>query len=265
MMAVENKATKSTWDSGAEKDCEQRLWQEYRRNKAPGRALSALMEHYLPMVTQTVNRMSARFYHQVEPEDMLGVAILGLYEAIQRYSDSRGVPFSAYARKRIAGAILDDLRHRDPLSREQRSRLRKIQETSDSFTSQNGRPPSDEELALSAGISTSDVARALSRDYRTVSLQEQTGDGLTYQDIIPDSGMPTPREHADKESARAALRHAIPKLDVRDQQLLFFRHSEFLSVAEIADVFGVTPGRVSQMYNSTILRLRSLMKVGAEA
>ena len=245
--------------------CEDDLWQRYRRCPQDGSALSQLMEYYLPLATRIVNRLSFRFGHRFEAADLLGAAILGLHSAIQRFSDERGLPFGAYARKRIAGAVLDDLRQRDPLTRRQRSRLRAAHQAMQAFAQCNDRPPTDEELAAELGVSPEEVARTLALGYHTVSLQEATADGLAYEDLIVDESTLTPMESADLETARRALREAIPKLNVRDQQLLFFRHSQALSVNEIAAVFEVTPGRISQMYNSTIVRLRALMKVECTA
>lgn len=240
---------------------EDELWSEYRRWPEDGATLSALMEHYLPLVTRTVHRMSARFHHRHEAADLLGAGILGLHSAIQRFSEEYGVPFPAYACRRIGGAVLDELRQRDPLTRSQRSRLRRTRQALDDFTSCHERPPTDEELARDLDVPAAEVAATLALDYHTVSLQEEAADGLTYEELIEDAHTPSPLESADRQSTQHALRQAIPKLDVRDQQLLFFRHSQALSITEIAAVFEVTPGRVSQMYSSTIQRLRSLMKL----
>jgi RNA polymerase sigma factor for flagellar operon FliA len=252
--------TKNSQQSGG-MSRENELWTRYRHNPEDGAALSLLMEHYLPLATQVVHRMSSRFHHRFEPADLLGAAILGLHSAIQRFSENHGVPFAAYARKRMAGAILDELRQRDPLTREQRSRVRRTRQAVEEFTSRHGRPPADGELAGELNMTEGEVAEAMALEYHTVSLSEEAGDGVTYQDLIVDANTPSPLEHAERQSLRQALCRAIPKLDVRDQQLLFFRHSQALSVAEIAAVFEVSPGRVSQMYNSTILRLRALMKL----
>lgn len=240
---------------------EAELWCRYRACPQDGTALSLLMEHYLPLVVQTVNRLSARFSHRCEPNDLLGAAILGLYSAIQRFADDHRVPFAVYARKRIAGAVLDDLRQRDPLSREQRSRLRRTRQTLQEFAQTHGRTPTDDELAAELQVSPEQVAETLALEYHTVSLHDEAEEGLTYQDILCDPNTPSPVETADRRSACEALRRALPKLDVREQQLLFFRHCEALSVAEIAAVFEVTPARVSQLYNGAIARLRALMKV----
>jgi RNA polymerase sigma factor for flagellar operon FliA len=263
MLLAERKPGTQAPDGGA--SYEEELWTRFRQCPQDGAALSRLMEHYLPLATQTVRRLSIRFAHRFEPADLIGAAILGLHAAIQRFSPDHGVPFSAYARKRITGAVLDDLRQRDPLTRDQRSRLRKVQAALQDFGQLHGRSPSNEELADELGMSAGQVAESLALGYHTVSLDEELEDGLTYGDTLADPNMPSPLESAELQSARRALRKALPQLDVRDQQLLFFRHSQALTIAEIAAVFEVTPARVSQMYNHAILRLRSLMKVGATA
>jgi RNA polymerase sigma factor for flagellar operon FliA len=263
MLLAERKPTRQVPESGPSQ--EEELWTQFRQRPQDGAALSQLMEYYLPLVTQTVRRLSVRFAHAAEPADLVGAAILGLHAAIQRFSPDHGVPFSAYARKRIAGAVLDDLRQRDPLTREQRSRLKKVQEALHDFAQERGRAPSDEELGQELGMSPEKVSQTLALGYHTVSLDEELEDGLTYQDTIADANTPSPLENAELQSARHALRRALPLLDVRDQQLLFFRHSQSLTIAEIAAVYDVTPARVSQMYNHAICQLRSLMKVGALA
>jgi RNA polymerase sigma factor for flagellar operon FliA len=223
------------------------------------------MECYLPLVTRTVNQMSARLYHRVDPPDLLGVAIMGLYRSIECFSERHGVPFEAYARHRIKGAILDEARRRDPLTRSQRTRLNRIQAEIDRFIQHHSRAPSEEEIAENLDLSPEEVTRIMALECHTISIHERTADGLTYEEMIPDRTTPSPADSADRQSALQALRQAIPKLDVREQQLLYFRHSQALTIAEIAAVFEVTPGRVSQIYNGAICRLRSLMKVNTDA
>ena len=46
----------------------------------------------------------------LELEDLVSAGRMGLIEAVQRYDESRGVPFPAYARHRILGFMLDSER-----------------------------------------------------------------------------------------------------------------------------------------------------------
>lgn len=66
------------------------------------------------MYTPMVRRLAARVYArrigtELEFADLLQLGLVGLMEAIDRYSPARGVRFEAYASHRIEGAILNGL------------------------------------------------------------------------------------------------------------------------------------------------------------
>ena len=75
-----------------------------------------LAHHHYATLPETVRRMVAR-------EDIFGAAELGLCQAATSYRPGP-VPFSRYARHRIAGAILDYLRQQDPYRRSDRKRIK---------------------------------------------------------------------------------------------------------------------------------------------
>lgn len=64
----------------------------------------------------------------VDRDDVQAAADLGLVESASRFDAGYGVPFAPYARLRITGAIRDELRARDPLSRMARQQLTRLQQ-----------------------------------------------------------------------------------------------------------------------------------------
>ena len=60
----------------------------------------------------------------IERDELIALGYLGMVEAQRRFDPARGVPFSSFAAGRIRGAMLDWLRQLDPVSRDERSRLR---------------------------------------------------------------------------------------------------------------------------------------------
>lgn len=63
----------------------------------------------------------------VDGDDVQAAADLGLVEAANRFDAGYGVPFVPYAKLRITGAVRDELRARDPLSRSARQQLTQLQ------------------------------------------------------------------------------------------------------------------------------------------
>lgn len=78
----------------------------------------------LGLARSVAGRALARAPRHVERDDVFGAACLGLVEAARRYRPEQGVPFRAYAARRVLGAILDGARTDDWLTRRGRAALR---------------------------------------------------------------------------------------------------------------------------------------------
>ena len=79
----------------------------------PTESRDALVIGHIELVRSMASRLGRRLPSQVELSELVSVGVLGLIEAATRYQPSLGVPFDAFARRRINGAMLDSLRGRD--------------------------------------------------------------------------------------------------------------------------------------------------------
>ena len=75
----------------------------------------------LPLVRYIAARIASTIPASVELDDLIQTGTLGLIDAVRRFDPSKGIPFPAYARYRIRGAILDALRALDWATRNQRT------------------------------------------------------------------------------------------------------------------------------------------------
>ena len=88
-----------TWQTGPEMKQEKRLVQAAASGN--GEALREIMEKYAPLI-------EAETRHNWLPDmtdDVRGVARLYLVEAVKAYDASRGVPFAAYAQRKVHGGV----------------------------------------------------------------------------------------------------------------------------------------------------------------
>ncbi|MEJ7615055.1 MAG: sigma-70 family RNA polymerase sigma factor, partial [Candidatus Fervidibacter sacchari] len=90
------------------KELEQ-CWRTYQANRDEN-SREALVQAYLHLVKRVVARIKPLLPPSVEEGDLISYGLIGLLEAIDRFDQTRGVPFEAFATQRIRGAIVDGLR-----------------------------------------------------------------------------------------------------------------------------------------------------------
>jgi RNA polymerase sigma factor (sigma-70 family) len=79
----------------------------------------------------TLRREAARLGRRVrraEPDELVAWGFIGLLDAARRFREDEGVPFEAFARKRIRGAMLDGLRQESPMPRDRPGHERRTPE-----------------------------------------------------------------------------------------------------------------------------------------
>ncbi len=76
---------------------------------------------YLPLVRRVVGRLARRLPANVQRDDLLAAGVFGLVDSLRRNGGDGGAAFEWYARTRIRGAIFDELRAQDWLSRRARA------------------------------------------------------------------------------------------------------------------------------------------------
>ena len=92
-------------------------------------------------------------------DDLMNVGIIGLIAAIGKFDEKRNVQFETYARYRIRGAVLDELRARDWIPRSTRNKNAKLVEAYSVLQKELGRPPEDEEVSELPGHLAGDLLR----------------------------------------------------------------------------------------------------------
>src|SRR2546430_15374333 len=85
-----------------------------------------LIENHLPLVRSIVERMRRKLPSKIETEELYSIGVTGLVAAARNYRPSRESSFASYATTRIRGAILDELRRMDWMSRATRSKAKRL-------------------------------------------------------------------------------------------------------------------------------------------
>ena len=92
-------------------------------------ARNQLVIEHVDVVRSTATRLARRLPPSVETTDLISIGMLGLIDAAGRYRPWLGVPFDAFARRRVLGAMLDELRSLDRAPRSVRRLSREYEST----------------------------------------------------------------------------------------------------------------------------------------
>jgi len=226
-----------------------------------GRRDEMILAHY-PMIRKVAYQMVSRFPSCVEAEDLITIGTLGLIDAVDRFEETRAISFSAYARIRVQGAILDELRKEDWIPRSVRNRNQNILRTKDSLRETLGREPEHHELATALEVSPERLSEMIRSSIlrNVVSLDHSTGAGdEPIHNILP-SPNDTPWQAAAQADAKQRVKDALASLPDREKQIVDLYYYQDLSFKEIGKVLGVTESRVSQLHSRVRNRLGSRLQ-----
>jgi RNA polymerase sigma factor FliA len=197
------------------------LWARCRAGDATAR--HALIERYLPLCRRIAFATKVLPTAARGAEDLEAAGVIGLIQAVDRFDPSRGIPFEGYAALRVRGAVLDEVRRLDDLSRGARLRARE-----------------DEHRG------------AVSLDV----LQERGEMGEPAEIAEVDA-------RAAHDGLRDDVERALAAIPVRERAILASYYSDGLTLATIGRRLGISEARVSQLHSRAIAQLRSLLGVVA--
>src|SRR5690606_22490223 len=115
-----------------------------------------LIAQHAPLVRRLALQMAARLPANVELDDLMQAGMMGLLDAVRRYEAQDDAKFETYATTRIRGAMLDELRSQDWLSRGARSKARDIESAMRRVQQRELRAASEQEIANEMGVSLTD-------------------------------------------------------------------------------------------------------------
>jgi RNA polymerase sigma factor for flagellar operon FliA len=224
-----------------------------------------VIKEYMWLVRCIAKSITDGLPQSVDVDDLLSAGTIGLIKAVDDFDPSRGVKIETYARFRIRGAILDELRRLDPLPYSTRSKLKQIERAIAELETRLGRAPSAAEIAEKIGLTAREIsillATAISADL--YSLDELMDGGNASIDIAaggPVASKGNPLAKLERKELEKLLVEAIKELPRTDRVLLGLYYYEGLKMWEIGQVLGISESRVSQIHSKAILTLRAKLK-----
>ena len=225
-----------------------------------------LIERYLPLVRNVVDRIKLNVPAHVDADDLYSVGITGLIAAVRKFNPEQGSTFASYAAMRIRGAILDELRRMDWCPRRARARSRKLKTAINDVEQKLGRAATDKEVCASLGLSDKEYQKWVeeAKPVTFVAIDQhaegEEGEGASLHELLADEADVTGRDNLEKAELLQLLTQRIAELPDIPKKILAMYYFENMRLAEIAAVFGLTESRICQIHAQTILGLRGWLQ-----
>ena len=223
-----------------------------------------LVRSHMDLVRKIAWHMHGRVGRMAEVEDMLQVGYMGLVDAAQRYTPRQGASFAAYAAIRIRGSIIDYLRASSSLCRATIVMQQRMRASMQKLEQSLLRAPEKHEIAADMGITVAEL-----EDWEAqfgASQIKSLDEVYTDHSMLFSSNGHSVEDKMQHDQMRQMLRRALGDLPEREALVLQLYFVEELNVYEIAEILGVTTGRVSQIKKAAVGRLReSIVKMEGDA
>jgi RNA polymerase sigma factor FliA len=216
---------------------EVKLWDGWFSSPTP-KTQNALIAFYDEWIVTLSKRFYAKYFvSSYEVDDYKHWATIGLIEAINRYTKVKGIHFKVYAFKRVRGEIMNQINQ--ATERTSQSKARKMLKNEERVTSivdvSSSGTTFDKLCNVTIGIMLGNL------------LEEEVYDAEEQSSLIND---------VYKGQLASRLTNLVNLLPEQQQVVLNYHYHYGLRFSDIADILGVTKGRVSQIHGIAISMTR---------
>lgn len=220
----------------------------------PNKPTIVITKQHLAYVKVIAGRLVSVMHRPYLFDDMVSAGNEGLYDASRKFNPTLNIKWSTYAKIRIRGAMLDELRALDPVGRAGRMKQREIFRVIEELTVALVRPPTHQEIADNLFMPLGELEKSL-HPLEIISyhawedLVGESADQGNLHAFTDKSPGPSERVILDAESQEniRVVDEAMQMLDPVSQHIARLYYFEELTCKEIALALAVTDSRISQV------------------
>jgi len=241
----------------------QELWRRYHQ-RGDSDVENALVEKYLFLVSSLAARLAMTLPEHADQDDLYSSGLVGLLQALRNYDPACGASFETYARTRIRGAMLDELRRMDWVPRTVHEKARKIQNVMAQLEQQLGQTPTEAQMAAALKLSPAEYGRLLNEirpatfvSLDTISSEDEAGD---LYEVVANAADETPSDQTSQMELKRVILRRLKELPEMQRKVLALYYGEDMHLREIAEAVGLTESRICQIHAQAILSIRAYIQ-----
>lgn len=223
------------------------VWKEFKTTNSK-KSRDALILNYYPMVVVVAKSLNKEYSYcgYTDFDDIVSFGIIGLINAVDRFDPERGNKFSSYAYHRIRGAIIDEMRKMDPISRNMRCKIKNVKseiienENNDDIYEKYSQTEHDKNI-LKCIVNNNNI-------------DEIIADTLYKNSVCED-----PHETFEKMELSEHIHDCISKLTKRQRDIIFMYYFKYMKISDISKEFNVTEPAITVQKSKAMYKLHSIL------
>ena len=242
-------------------------WKASGSQSRPPSSQDEMILKYTPLIKYIAHRLALRLPPHVSVEDLMSAGVIGLMDALSKFDPEKRVQFKTYAEFRIKGAMLDELRSLDWVSRSVRQKAAQLEKAYQALEKRKGRAAEEEEVAQELGLSLEHYYHLVNEVHGVFLLDLES---LRHKlpkvpeedliNLLMDEREKQPLHLLGVEELKRVLAQAIEELAPKEKTVISLYYYEELTLKEIGEVLGFTESRICQIHAKAILKLRAKIR-----
>ena len=224
---------------------------DYKKNKLSD--AHALVNQHISLVNRIAGYLKARVPKFMEYDDMVQIGMIGLLSAADTFDANTGVEFKDYAKSRIKGAILDEVRKLSDISRLAIKNSQRHTGAKRELENILGTTPTNSQVANKLNVTLVEYEKQRTHIDRFKIDKLDDDDGDPFDGLVGSNE--NPLALLEDEQIKGVITSRISELDERKKLVLNLYYVEELNLKEIGAIIGVKESRVSQILSSVVKEL----------
>ncbi len=235
------------------------LWRLYKR-EGNVEAREELVLKCLPMVKALAQRFAVYAFPCCDSDDLTSMGVIGLLDALEKYDPAMQTSFRTYAKYRIRGAILDEIRNIQWTPRSVQEKIQSLKRAYAQLEQSLSRTPTEAELADAMDIDVHQFRRMLVQIGPSAllvlsqKLSDRDDEDSHEMPVEDPNALDSLNELVSSET-KTLLANAIKALPEREALVITLYYYEEMTMKEIGKVFSLTESSICPIHASALLHL----------
>jgi len=207
---------------------------------------------HMKLVKRVASHFRGRLPAAIEFSDLVQAGSVGLIEALNAFDSEKGTDFETFAKLRIRGAMLDEIRRSSWAPRSTVKLAVQARGVAEKIAEETGTAPTHRQVAAALGMDLHKFQELRGRNQGLAS-------SVAVEEVEFESEELGPLELVEREDLIKLLKERIALLSERDRLILALYYDEELTLKEIGAVLEVSESRVSQILSALAKKLSSVL------